>query len=171
MAMNKLNIKVICDAGPVIHLDELNNLELLCNFQEIILTDTVWNEIQYHRPEALKNKNIHFLRVSQNYPESELLRTMCRIFSLDAGEIEALAVMEKNPKALFFTDDASARLVADRMGFKVHGTIGIIVRAIRQDIMSPQQVLRILAEIPVKSSLYIRPSLLEKITGEIKKEF
>ena len=117
--MNKPNISAICDAGPVIHLDELNCLELLCDFQEIILADTVWEEVKHHRPEALKKPDIHFMRVSQEYPEGELLRTMCRIFSLDAGEIEALAIIEKNPAALFLTDDACARLVADRMGFKV----------------------------------------------------
>ena len=41
MAKTKSNIKAICDAGPVIHLDELNCLDLLCDFQEIILADTV----------------------------------------------------------------------------------------------------------------------------------
>ncbi len=169
--MNKSNIRAICDAGPVIHLDELNRLELLCDFQEIILADTVREEIKHHRPGALKKPDIHFMRASQEYPEGELLRTMCRTFSLDAGEIEALAIIEKNPDAMFLTDDACARLVADRMGFKVHGTIGIIVRAIRREFMQPEQVLRILAEIPSKSSLHIRPSLLEKIIGKIKKEF
>ena len=171
MAVSKSNIRAICDAGPIIHLDELNCLDLLCDFQQIVLGDTVLEEVKHHRPGALKKPNIHFMRSPQEYPVNELLRTMCRIFSLDAGEIETLAIIEKNPGALFFTDDASARLVADRMGFKVHGTIGIIVRAIRRELMQPEQVLRILAEIPSKSSLHIRPSLLEKIIGKVKREF
>ena len=171
MAVSKSNIRAICDAGPIIHLDELNCLDLLCDFQQIVLGDTVLEEVKHHRPGALKKPNIHFMRSPQEYPEGELLRTMCRIFSLDAGEIETLAIIEKNPGALFFTDDASARLVADRMGFKVHGTIGIIVRAIRRELMQPEQVLRILAEIPSKSSLHIRPSLLERIIVKVKREF
>ena len=73
-AMNKSNVRVICDAGPVIHLDELNCLELLCDFQEIILADTVREEVKHHRPEALKKSDIHFMRASQEYPEGELLR-------------------------------------------------------------------------------------------------
>jgi len=117
MAVSKSNIRAICDAGPIIHLDELNCLDLLCDFQQIVLGDTVLEEVKHHRPGALKKPNIHFMRSPQEYPVSELLRTMCRIFSLDAGEIETLAIIEKNPGALFFTDDASARLVADRMGF------------------------------------------------------
>jgi predicted nucleic acid-binding protein len=35
---------------------------------------------------------------------------MCKIFSLDAGETEALAIIEKNPDAMFLADDACARL-------------------------------------------------------------
>jgi len=79
--------------------------------------------------------------------------------------------MEKNPEAMFFTDDASARLVAEQIGFKVHGTIGILVRSIRRGQMKPEQVLRVLTEIPLKSSLYIKSSLLEEVILKIKNEF
>jgi predicted nucleic acid-binding protein len=120
MAKTKSNIKAICDAGPVIHLDELNCLDLLCDFQEIILADTVWEEVKHHRPTALKNTDIPFVRSAREHPKDELLRTMCRIFSLDAGEAEAL---------------------------------------------------KTLSEIPTKSSLYIKHSLLEEIIVKIKKEF
>lgn len=36
--MIKSTTKVVCDAGPVIHLDELNCLDLLTDFQEIVRT-------------------------------------------------------------------------------------------------------------------------------------
>ena len=36
--MSKLSIKAICDAGPIIHLDELDCLHLLSDFHEIILS-------------------------------------------------------------------------------------------------------------------------------------
>lgn len=171
MDKTKSKITAVCDAGPVIHLDELNCLDLLCDFQEIILADTVWKEVKHHRPKALKNAEIHFVRSPWKYPTDELLRTMCRVFSLDAGETEAFAIIEKNPDAMFFTDDASARLVAEQIGFEVHGTIGIILRSIRRKFMQPEQVLQILTEIPTKSSLHIRHSLLEEIIVKIKKEF
>ena len=96
---------------------------------------------------------------------------MCKIFSLDAGELEALAIMEKNPKAIFFTDDASARLVADKIGFNVHGTIGLILRSIRRGQRNPTQVLDILHQIPIKSTLFIKTTLLEKIITKLKDEF
>ncbi|MBW1746313.1 MAG: hypothetical protein JRI62_10835 [Deltaproteobacteria bacterium] len=79
--------------------------------------------------------------------------------------------MEQIPDAMFLTDDAAARIVAKQLGYNVHGTIGILVRAIRRSQMSPKEVLDILRDIPLKSSLYIRLSLLEDIQKKIKSNF
>lgn len=100
-----------------------------------------------------------------------MLLTTCRIFSLDAGETEGLAIMEKNPDAVFLTDDASARLVAKHMGFKVHGTIGVLVRSIRRGQMKSEEVISVIEKIPQKSSLHIKPSLIEEVILKIKKEY
>jgi len=44
--MSKSSMKSVCDAGPIIHLDELDCIHLLSDFQEIILSDTVWAKIK-----------------------------------------------------------------------------------------------------------------------------
>ena len=79
--------------------------------------------------------------------------------------------MEQTPQAMFITDDAAARLVAEQLGFNVHGTIGILIRSIRRGQMSPKEVLEILKDIPLKTTLYIKHSLLEEIQLKIMKEF
>ncbi len=96
---------------------------------------------------------------------------MCRAFSLGTGESEALALMERNPTAVFLTDDSAARLVAERMGYKVHGTIGILLRSIRRNQLKPKEVLSLLNSIPQKCSLFIKPSLLDEIKLRVKDEF
>jgi len=164
-------VKVVCDAGPIIHLDELECLSLLNDFQNILVPNSVCKEVNRHRPLALKRSELTLTYCDQQYPNDELLCTLCRIFSLDAGETEALAVMERNPMAMFLTDDAAARLVAKQVGFNVHGTIGILVRAVRRGMMKPKQLVRILEEIPLKSTLYIKSSLLEEIIHKIKNKF
>ena len=123
--MTKPSAKVICDAGPFIHLDELNCLDLLADFKEIILPTVVEKEISEHRPSALRNQRLSINQTSERIDIGEELLTLCRIFSLDAGETEALALMERNPQHVFLTDDAAARLVAEQMKFKVHGTVGV----------------------------------------------
>jgi hypothetical protein len=39
--MTRSPLRVICDAGPIIHLDELDCLDLLNDFKELILPATV----------------------------------------------------------------------------------------------------------------------------------
>lgn len=165
------SMKVVCDAGPIIHLDELNCLDLLTDFQEIILPDTVWKEIKKHRPSGIARPELSFTRLTGELPANELLITMCRAFSLDAGETEALALMEKNPKAIFLTDDASARLVAEQMGFRAHGTIGILIRSKRRGLRKNHEIIATLEKIPFKSTLYVKPSLLDEIILKVKKEW
>ena len=58
MDKTKSTIKAVCDAGPVIHPDELGCLDLLSDFQEIFLSDTVWKEIKQYRPSALSKTTI-----------------------------------------------------------------------------------------------------------------
>ena len=169
--MTKSPLRVICDAGPIIHLDELDCLDLLNDFKEIILPATVIKEIKRNRKLALENIRRKFIELPGKKPRNEQLRTMCQVFSLDIGEIEALAALEKYPNAMFLTDDAAARLVAERMGFKVHGTIGLLVRSIRRSQRKPVDVLKILSDIPDKSTLYLKTSLLEDAKMRIKKEF
>lgn len=161
---------IVCDTGPIIHLDELGCLDLLPDFNKILLSLSVVEEIEKHRPIALTVK-LPFQVSRAQYPAEEHLTAMCRIFALDRGETDSLIMMESHPDALFLTDDASARMVAERMGFRVHGTIGIIVRAIRQGRKSPAEVLSIIGSIPSRSTLFIKPSLLKEMTARIRKEF
>ena len=168
---NKSTTKVVCDAGPLIHLDELNCLDLLSDFREILLSNAVREEIERYRPSALTNPELQVTVFSQSLSFDEKLLTMIRAFALDQGEIEALALMRMNPQAIFLTDDAAARLVADQMGYRAHGTIGILIRSIRRKQRKPEDVVRVLAEVPSKSSLHIRSSLLEEITSKVRCEF
>jgi predicted nucleic acid-binding protein len=169
--MIKPALKIVCDSGPIIHLDELNCLHLLEDFQEVLIPDAVQKEIKRYRPLSLSKLNVPFVFSPGNISDNARLLTLCRVFSLDVGEIEALSLMEKNPQALFLTDDASARMVAEQMGFRVHGTIGILVRAIRRSQMEAREVLSLLKQIPSKTTLFIKRSLLDEITLKIKKEF
>lgn len=44
---------VVCEAGPLIHLDELRCLDLLSDFAEVYVPEEVRDEVARHRPEAL----------------------------------------------------------------------------------------------------------------------
>lgn len=89
----------------------------------------------------------------------------------DAGEIAALSFMARESGFMFLTDDAAARLVATRLGHKVHGTIGVLIRGIRKSQMSPEEVIAKLNQIPSHSTLHIKHSLLEEIIDRVTNEY
>ena len=43
----------ICDAGPLIHLAEIGCLDLLRDFQAVLIPEQVREEVARHRPDAL----------------------------------------------------------------------------------------------------------------------
>lgn len=160
--------RIIVDAGPLIHLDELDSLDLLADFPLILVPDPVWEEVRRHRPSALSGGQCHLERQAVEGltdPETEAL---FKAFALDAGERGALACMRAHPGAILLTDDAAARLAAKAFGFRVHGSIGIFLRAIRWGQRTRSEVLALLRELPTRSTLHIRPGLLQDIIAEVE---
>jgi predicted nucleic acid-binding protein len=50
VAANEHLSVVVTDAGPLIHLDELDVLDLLNDFAEVLVPQAVWREVERHRP-------------------------------------------------------------------------------------------------------------------------
>lgn len=162
---------VVCDAGPLIHLDELDCLWLLADFSQVLIPATIAAELAQHRPDLLARTDVLWQHCAAKLPHTPRLATLCQLFSLHAGEQDALAQLEVFPQRIFLTDDSAARQVAEQMGFKVHGSIGVITRAIRRNQMAPSEVIQTLSQIPIRSSLHIKPSLLQEVIAKIRMEY
>lgn len=156
-----------CDAGPLIHLDELGCLNLLRAFAAVQVPDAVWQEVRRHRPSALRRRTVKLKRVSSLPEATPELLELTQAFLLDAGELAALRLMQEIRDAILLTDDAAARLVAQRLQYEVHGTIGVIVRALRQQQRTKRQVLNLLRALPRRSTLFIEPRLLDWVIEQV----
>lgn len=161
---------VVCDAGPLIHLDELNCLSLLADFESVLIPEQVWQEVMRHRPQALESTPAMFSKIYVVLSPELSLQALVRSLSLDLGEQAALTLMRSYPNAIFLTDDAAARLAATTLGYAVHGTIGILIRAIRRQQKPKDEVLTILRDLPNQSTLHIRLGLLREIIGKVERE-
>ena len=53
----------------------------------------------------------------------------------------------------------------------VHGTIGMLLRAIRRKQRTAAQVIDLLRAIPAKSTLFVKHLLLKEIVAEVENEF
>jgi len=60
--MDKTRPIVVADTGPIIHLDELECLDLLADFNKIFVPDAVWREVLRHRPQATESQPKLFVR-------------------------------------------------------------------------------------------------------------
>lgn len=159
-------LEVVCDAGPLIHLDEIGLLDLLSDFQAVYVPVQVWTEVERHRPSALQSV-VDLKKVTVEVLLDSRLQTLVRTLSLDIGEQAALSLMASQPASVLLTDDAAARLAAKALGFRSHGTIGILLRSIRRQLRSQAQISAILRSLPFRSTLHIRQSLLDEILRDL----
>jgi predicted nucleic acid-binding protein len=127
-------VRVVVDAGPVIHLSWLNRLHLLEHlFEEVFLPSAVRDELLAPLPGTLGLDHIH-RALAAGWLEVRAVTTPLPSVigapgSLAAGETEALLLAEEIGADLVLTDDAAARAVAQRRGLDVMGTVGVLIEA------------------------------------------
>lgn len=160
---------VVCDAGPLIHLDELGALALLREFSQILVPQAVWAEVERHRPSVFGPGAPTFTRVEPGRPADPVLVALSRLLPLHVGETQALQVAAEVGADLLLTDDTAARLAARQLGLAVHGTVGIVLRAVRRQQLTPVQATDALRAIPTRSTLHINVSLLHEILAEVQR--
>lgn len=145
---------VISDASCLIALEDVGELRILQGlFSQIVVTDIVREEIQAELPSWIK--------VSKNYEarELEILK-----LELDRGEASAIAFALKNLGSRIILDERKGRKVAKRLGLKVIGTLGLIVRAKQKGIIpSGKEVLDKLENHGFWLSERMKKSLLKKL--------
>jgi len=113
-----VTLAAVSDAGPLIHLAEIDSLELLATFDTLLVPVTVYEEVDAGGlPDGLAD-------LSYELVEADASRVGTQ--KLDAGERAAIAVAEQRGVVLL-TDDLAARQAAADAGVEVHGSIGVIV--------------------------------------------
>jgi predicted nucleic acid-binding protein len=158
---------IICDAGPIIHLDELDCLDIL-DFRSILIPETVYREIQKYRDISFsKYPNIQIID-DPSIP-TRILKAS-KIYDLQKGEIMAISLALENENSILLTDDSTARLFADNLKIVVHGTIGLLVRAVRRNIKSSQTIINVLTNLKTKSTLHITKKLIDEAINSIRKK-
>jgi predicted nucleic acid-binding protein len=161
---------VVLDAGPIIHLNELDCLNLLSDFNRLMVPMAVWEEVNYYQPAALRNKNVLLqkTRIEKDLSSRSLIYNS---MNLDKGEREAISLCIFSKEAILLTDDAAARLAANFLSIRTYGTIGVIIRGIRRGQLSVKECINYLEEIPKKSTLFIKKSLLSEIIEKVSKKY
>ncbi len=154
--------KAASDAGPIIHLNEIGCLDVLKLF-DVVIPLEVESEVQ--------NIEIVFQVKTQRLTKKEKNRAamLIRKYGIDLGESAAIALAEHSGIKLFFTDDLDARLVAKQFNLEPHGSVGILLRAFREGLLTRKNVEKKIEELEAASSLFITHDLVRKAIREIER--
>lgn len=123
--------KIISNSTPLIILSKIGELEILKNlYGEIIIPRAVFEEVTI-KSDAIKNLSwIKILEV-QDKSNRKIYQT-----KLHDGEVEVMMLAKEISADLLIIDDNAAKKFAKFLGFTVTGTLGILLKAKSEKIIS-----------------------------------
>ncbi len=123
---------IVSNSTPLIALSKIGMLELLREyFGEVRIPKEVYDEVVTRGKNlfgAVEVKNAEWIKVEEvrNKIAVESLRDY-----IDSGEAEAIILAKERNAKLLLIDDSEGRQIAERLGLKITGTIGILLLAAR----------------------------------------
>lgn len=160
---------VVSDTTPLITLLKVQHLDLLEKyFGEVQIPVAVFNELTCDSrfiKEAEQIRNCSFIKVVEivNIKSVDLLR---RVTGLDLGESEAIILSDEMQADLLLMDEARGRDVAEQMGLKIMGTIGLLMSSYQSGIISADDI-RQCIEIVRSSGRHIGERYLQMLLNKI----
>lgn len=141
----------VSNSGPLIHLAQIGRFKLLSMFSKIYIPRKVYEEVSIpDKPgeaELRSAENIEVLGVLESEVESIKARICVK---LDEGELQALCLCEK-------------------LGFEVHGSVGIIARAYRECLVDLRETENALKALYGVSSLFVAKEIIEMALKELRR--
>jgi predicted nucleic acid-binding protein len=138
---------IIADSSTLITLLDTNNASLLFElFEEIIITDEVYEEITYnlyHKDRVdnyLLSNQFKLIAIEHN-EMYEMLRKR-----LDAGESESIALAKKLQLPLII-DERKGRKIAKSMGVTIIGFVGIVLKLLEKKIITKSRAIKIVHQV------------------------
>jgi predicted nucleic acid-binding protein len=159
----------VVDAGPLIHLAEINALHTLTVFSQLHLPQAVWAEtVEQGRVLASNLAQFQISRHALVPLEVTQFSQTCDLTALHLGEQQCLLLCKQLNVLLLLTDDLAARDAAKRLNLKPVGSLGVIVRAYRQHLISLDEAEQFLNEFYAASSLFVTKDIVEMAIRQLQ---
>ncbi len=156
----------VLDEGPIIHLDEIDSLDLIHHLGKVHVPESVAWEAERHRQGVTAKLGEHV--VAEVETMSRKLLVSLRNFRLHMGEIAALAWAERFGADLFISDDKQAREAATFLGYDSTGTLGVIEAAFKVGALTRNETVDLLKSLPMRTTLFVRPALLADVLARLR---
>ena len=134
---------VVSDTTPLISLLKIKRIGLLEKlFGEVVIPQAVFTELTVdirfaEEAEVIKNEKFISVKEVSNMASVNILK---RATGLDQGESEAIILSDEIQADILLMDEAKGRKISDQMGIHIMGTIGILMVAYEDDILTADEV-------------------------------
>ena len=155
---------VISDTTPIVSLIKISRIDLLEKlFGEVCIPEAVFRELTTNtifESEAEIVKNSSFLKITpvKNLKSLEILQAAS---GLDDGESEAIILADELKSDILVIDERKGRKVAQKLGITITGTIGILIQAHDEKIISTKEIKSYLEQLR-NSSIRLSESLIQE---------
>lgn len=166
---------VLCNAGPLITLGKLNQLELLSGlYDEVQIPHAVYYEVvtcglAKGAPDAL---TVRLFWQRHEWPVVDVPPAVLSAYIpsviLDPGERAVLALAQTMRHSLLLLDDEVARSEARRLNLRLRGTLGIIVQAYREQMLTLVQIELLIREISARRDIWVSTKLCEQVLASLQ---
>jgi len=167
-------LTVLCNAGPLTALGKLNRLDLLIELYEqvqiprAVYTEAVTQGPAYGADDAL---TIKLFWQHQDWPIIDVSASVLASYTpsviLDRGERELLALAKTLSDPLVLLDDEVARTEARANHLRVRGTLGVLVQAYKQGLLSLNQIHFLFQDIIVRQDIWISTKLCQQVLNSL----
>lgn len=155
-------LSAVSDSGPLIHLSEINQINLLSLFNSLAIPDSVLEEVG-----EVNLENVKVIKVAEK--NVELFAKSIKKFKLQKAEIDTL-YLAKKMDSIFLTDDLEAREAANYLKIKVHGSLGIIALAHVKRIINLTEAKQLILNLYNESTLFLTKSLVDLAINELERQ-
>lgn len=165
---------IISNSTPLIYLAKIGKLNLLKTlFKEIIIPKEVYEEVVV---EGKNKKYFDALRIEKAVKEGWIkvkkivLDNEVKSLApeIEIGEVSLISLAKKLKPNLILIDDASARTITESFGFKVKGTLYVLLRAYKKKLINKKEVKDLINKL-IFSGFRISQEIYIQVLSEIGK--
>lgn len=166
-------MKVFCNSGPLMALGKIGALDILFRlFGQVSIPTEVYREVVITgEKQGHIDARIAEIAICQKQLIVEDVADLpldIASLSLDAGEKEAIYLSTQEADSLVLLDDLKAREEAKKLGLRVKGTLGVLVQAYRENLISLAEVNTLIEIIITQDAIWISANLCREVLKRIE---